>query len=253
MSNSLALVPASSEEAYKLAARAVASKMFASFRSPEEAFVVIMTGAEMGMPPMQSLRSFHVINGRAVPSADMLAALVRKSGLCKSWRFIERTDASCTLETLRAGEDKPERVTWTIDRATRAGVTSKQTWKQYPAQMLAARCIAELARQVYPDVCAGMYLRDEIEDQQPQHVDVRVMSPDEYDPEREAIQAEAEAPSQEPTLAQRLRDATTREEVAALRSEIVALPSGSSERRAMTALYSERLKKFDAPKEPVNG
>lgn len=252
MSNSLALVPRDTNEAFQLATRAIASGLFAQLRKPEEALVILMMGAEIGLGPMQALRSIYVVSGKTVLSADLLVALVRRSGECASWRVVESTDTRCEIRTTRKGETQEETCVWTMERAIKAGVTSKPTWKNFPAQMLKARAAAELARQVYPDVgIAGLYTRDEIEE--PQHVDVRVMSPDEYDPEREAIQAEAEAPSQEPTLAQRLRDATTREEVAALRSEIVALPSGSSERRAMTALYSERLKKFDAPKEPVNG
>lgn len=246
MSNTLALVPKDTNEAFQLATRAIASGLFAQLRKPEEALVILMMGAELGLGPMQALRSIYVVSGKTVLSADLLVALVRRSGECASWRVVESTDTRCEIRTTRKGESQEEVCIWTMERAVKAGVTSKPTWKNFPAQMLKARAAAELARQVYPDVgIAGLYTRDEIEE--PQHVDVRVMSPDEYDPEREAIQAEAEA------LAQRLRDATTREEVAALRSEIVALPSGSSERRAMTALYSERLKKFDAPKEPVNG
>lgn len=246
MSNTLALVPKDTNEAFQLATRAIASGLFAQLRKPEEALVILMMGAELGLGPMQALRSIYVVSGKCVLSADLLVALVRRSGECASWRVVESTDTRCEIRTTRKGESQEEVCIWTMERAVKAGVTSKPTWKNFPAQMLKARAAAELARQVYPDVgIAGLYTRDEIEE--PQHVDVRVMSPDEYDPEREAIQAEAEA------LAQRLRDATTREEVAALRSEIVALPSGSSERRAMTALYSERLKKFDAPKEPVNG
>lgn len=252
MSNTLALVPKDTNEAFQLATRAIASGLFAQLRKPEEALVILMMGAEIGLGPMQALRSIYVVSGKTVLSADLLVALVRRSGECASWRVVESTDTRCEIRTTRKGESQEEVCIWTMERAVKAGVTIKPTWKNFPAQMLKARAAAELARQVYPDVgIAGLYTRDEIEE--PQHVDVRVMSPDEYDPEREVIQAEAEAPSQEPTLAQRLRDATTREEVAALRSEIVALPSGSSERRAMTALYSERLKKFDAPKEQADG
>lgn len=255
MSSALALVPRDTNEAFQLATRAIASGLFAQLRKPEEALVILMMGAELGLGPMQALRSIYVVSGKPVLSADLLVALVRRSGECASWRVVESTDQRCEIRTTRKGETQEETCVWTMERAVKAGVTGKPTWKNFPAQMLKARAAAELARQVYPDVgIAGLYTPDEMESpQQPQRVDVRVMSPDEYDPEREAIQAESEAPSQEPTLAQRLRDATTREAVVALRAEVAALPSGSSERKAMAALYSERLKKFDAPKEPVNG
>jgi hypothetical protein len=50
------------------------------------------------------------------------------------------------------------------DRTKAAGLTGKQTWKQYPRQMLRARVISEGIRTVYPGVAVGIYTPEEVND-----------------------------------------------------------------------------------------
>lgn len=245
VSNSLAIIPRDSNDAFSIAQKAVESKLFSNFRSPEEAFIVILTGAEYGVTPMRALRGFHVIGGKACPSADFLASLVLASGKCKEWEFVERTDERVTLQTLRAGSSRPSSSTWTIERAVKAGVTNNPTWKKYPAQMLSARAIAELARQVYPDVCAGMYTPDEMESpsqEAPQRVEVTVVQPDDFDPEREAIESEPALPS----LADRMRACQTLEGLSELGKEAGLLKKGDPKRAEAVALMKARRAQIEA-------
>ncbi len=56
-------------------------------------------------------------------------------------------------------------ITWNMERAKQAGLNlNKQNWKQYPRQMLAARCIAEGVRALYPACLDGLYLVEEVQD-----------------------------------------------------------------------------------------
>jgi len=151
------------DDAERLARIAVASGLTA-LRRPEEAAVILLTGRELGLAPMQSLRGIHVVQGRPVLSADLMVAIVRRSGLCASWRTVESTPETCTIETRREGEPEAARKTWTMADAARAGLTAKGgNWKSYPAQMLRHRCAADLAREVYPDVVLGLYDPDEMQ------------------------------------------------------------------------------------------
>ena len=134
-----------------------------SVRKPEEAAVILLTGRELGLAPMQSLRGIYVVNGKPVLSADLLVAVVRRSGLCESWHVDESTAERCTITTKRVGEPKPTTKTWTMADAKRAGVTNKPIWQQYPAQMLRHRCAADLARECYSDVALGLYDPEEVE------------------------------------------------------------------------------------------
>lgn len=132
-------------------------------KRPEEAAVILLTGRELGLSPMQSLRGIYVVNGTPVLSADLLVAVVRRSGLCGSWRVTESTPERCTITTTRVGETEPSTRTWTMADAKRANVTGKQIWAQYPAQMLRHRVAADLAREVYPDVVLGLYTPEEMD------------------------------------------------------------------------------------------
>lgn len=245
MSNGLAIVPRDTNEAFGLAERAVKSGLFSALKKPEEALVILLMGSELGLGPMQSLRSIYVVNGKPVLSADLLVALVRRSGECASWRVVESTDTRCEIHTTRKGESQPEVCVWTIERAKKAGITGKATWNSYPAQMLKARCAAELARQVYPDVgIAGVYTPDEMEQptqEAPQRVEVFVQ-PDDYDPEREAIASEPALPS----LAARLRACQTLEGLSELGKEAGLLKKGSPERAEAVALMKSRRAQIEA-------
>lgn len=138
----------------------------------EEAAVILLLGQELGLPPLQALRGVHVVSGRPVLSADLLVAIARRSGLCESWVVVESTDERCTIETRRKGEATPRRRTWAAADAKRAGIAGRGTWAAYPAQMLRHRCAADLAREVYPDVCLGLYTADELGGEEPAQVSV---------------------------------------------------------------------------------
>lgn len=117
--------------------------------------MTILAGQEMGLTPMAALRNFHVIEGKPVMSADGMVALALGSGLARYFKPVEESAESVTYETLRVGNDKPQRCTWTKQMAKDAGLNTKDNWRLFPRQMLAARAKSELARNVYPDVLAG--------------------------------------------------------------------------------------------------
>jgi len=128
---------------------------------PADLAVIMITGHELGLSPMQALRGLHVVEGRPILSADLIVGLVKKHPACKYFRLVESTDEKATYETLREGEPEPTRITWTIQQAAKAGLTGRSNWKAHPAAMLRARASAALARAVYPDVAMGIYDPDE--------------------------------------------------------------------------------------------
>ena len=180
--HSTAITPRSVDDVARLAKMAHESGL-AKVTSPAAAGVIILTGAELGLSPMQSLRGIYVIDGKPVLSADLMVAIVRRSEVCAWWRTVESTPDVCTIATQRVGESAPSEKTWRRADAERAGVTGKQPWRQYPAQMLRHRCAADLAREVYPDVMLGLYTPDEMEpaseivEPPPQRADVRPVDP----------------------------------------------------------------------------
>ena len=166
-----ALEPNDIGSAYDLAKILAAGRLLPrSLQNPEAAFTVIMAGRELGLTAMQSLRSIYFFDGKLTMSADLMVSLVKRSPVCKSLELIEHTDERVTYETHRVGEEKPTRMSWTIEDAKRAGLMGKDNWKKHPRQMLRARCAAEICRAVYPDVMLGVYDTDELASTDPQRI-----------------------------------------------------------------------------------
>lgn len=156
--------PQDVDSAVQIAKMLVASRLLPKgIDTPEAAFAIIVTGRELGLTVMQSLRSIHVINGKPTLSADLILALVKGSSWCQYFRLVESTDSIATYETQRVEEPSPTSMSFTIEMARRAGVLNNPTWTKYPEAMLRARCIAALARAVYPDVVLGVYETGELE------------------------------------------------------------------------------------------
>lgn len=156
------LDPRSMTEAKTLSKVMFDSGLFSAYGTPQAVMSTILAGRELGLTAMASLRAIHVVEGRPTLSADLMRALVMRSGKATFFRCTERTATRATFSTQR-GDDPPMDLTFTIEEAQAAGlVKAKSGWEKSPADMLVARASAKLARLVYPDVVHGLYLADEI-------------------------------------------------------------------------------------------
>lgn len=162
---SQALVPRTLDEVRGLSAQFAKSALLPPDLRGKEAdvFVTILAGQELGVPPMAALRGIHVVKGRPILSADMMVGVVLGRGVAAYFRCVDESQTSVTYETLRVGSPEPQRCTWTLEDAKRAGLDG-DNWRKYPRAMLKARCKAMLARDVYPDVLAGCYEESEREE-----------------------------------------------------------------------------------------
>ena len=138
---------------------------------PAAALAVIVQGREFGLTAMQSLRSIHVIDGKPTFSADMMVALVHRSGLAEFFRCVETTGEIATFETRRKGEPSATRLSFTVEDAKAAGLLGRGPWSKHRAEMLRARAKSNLARLVYPDVLAGVYSPGELGGDEPFEAD----------------------------------------------------------------------------------
>lgn len=128
---------------------------------PEAVFAAILYGEELGIGPMQSLNSIHVIEGKPGMSPELMRGLVARAG-----HRIDVKEASAERVTLwgkRADNDSEATVTWTMDDAKLAGLAGRGAWKTYPRAMLLARATSELCRMIFADVVAGLsYTQEEL-------------------------------------------------------------------------------------------
>lgn len=126
---------------------------------PESVLACILTGDELGLGPMQSLRMVNVIDGRPAASAELMRALVNRAG--HRIDVVESRQDRVTLAGLRRDTGANARVTWTIHDAERAKLTGNPAWMKYPRSMLLARATSELCRALFADVIGGLYTPEE--------------------------------------------------------------------------------------------
>jgi hypothetical protein len=127
----------------------------------EAVLACVLYGAELGLGPMQSLNSIHVIEGRTAMSPELMRAMVARHG--HRIDVIENSNDVCEVKGTRADTGSTATVRWTIDDAKMAGLAGKNNWKTYPRAMLLARATSELCRIVFPDVIAGLsYTPEEV-------------------------------------------------------------------------------------------
>jgi hypothetical protein len=165
-SSGFALQPQSFDEAMRIATMISNSQLAPKdFRGkPEDTMVAMMMGQELGLNPMQAIQNIAVINGRPALWGDALLALVQNH---PSFVSIEETldestmTATCTVK--RKG-GKPHTATFSKADAETAGLWGRNTWKQYPARMLAMRARGFALRNQFADALCGLITREEAED-----------------------------------------------------------------------------------------
>jgi len=162
------LEPRSMHDVITLAKYVHDSRLFAAaYGTPQAVLSTVLAGRELGLQAMASLRAVHIIEGKPTLSADLIRALVIRSGAARYFRCTERTATRATFETQR-GDDPPIGLTFTIEEARAAwskddAAWLKSGWGKNPADMLVARAGAKLARLVFPDVVHGLFDPSEIE------------------------------------------------------------------------------------------
>ena len=152
-------------EAYRIAESLVKTSFVpASMKDkPGEATAAILTGQEIGLRPMAALRSIDLIQGVPAMRANAIRGLVQARGH-EVW-VEETSDTRAVVAGQRHGTEREQKSVWTIERATRLGLTSKQNWKTQPGAMLVARATAEVCRLIASDVLLGMpYAVEELDE-----------------------------------------------------------------------------------------
>jgi len=129
------------------------SGMFRDTKSAAQAITKVMAGQELGVPPMQSMRGIHVVDGNPQLSAGLIAALVKRSRKY-DYRVKEQNDMVVVLEWFQDGEPVGES-SFTHGEAETANLTSRTNWKTYTEDMLFARALTRGARRYCPDVFGG--------------------------------------------------------------------------------------------------
>ncbi|OYT72741.1 MAG: hypothetical protein CFK49_10770 [Armatimonadetes bacterium JP3_11] len=128
--------------------------------NPYQVMTIIEAGREVGIPPLQALRSISIINGRVVMSVQLQLALARAKGVRVV--ALTETEGACDV-TLKRGEETVS-TRYTLEDARKAGlIRNGSSWEKYPRQMLRWRAIGDGLRIIAPDATAGFLSPEEAE------------------------------------------------------------------------------------------
>jgi predicted RNA-binding Zn-ribbon protein involved in translation (DUF1610 family) len=165
MSNELAKVEERNDWAIMREQAAVALKsgfLPVTIKTPEQALTIMLTGRELGVPPMIALRGINVIQQTPAIKPELMLALCVQRIQGFKYGFGKCDNTTATFWAQRP--EMPEAYTsvFTMEDAAAAGLAQKDNWKKWPGNMLRWRAVGNALHVVAPDVLVGVYTPDEL-------------------------------------------------------------------------------------------
>lgn len=141
-------------------------------QKPANVLYAMEYGRTLGITPIAAITGIHVIEGKPSASAALISGLVRQAG---HKLRVTGNGLSATAQIIRS--DDPGfiyEVTWELKQnasgnpnAQDAKLLNKDVWQKYPAAMLKARAISQVARDACEEVLFGLHYT-------PEELDARV-------------------------------------------------------------------------------
>src|SRR5512137_782364 len=164
MSSEIVRVP-SVEEAKSLAKTFAMSALVPDALRGKEADVlfIVLTGAEMGLGPMTSMRTFEVIKGKVGMKPEAMIAHVRSHPSVEYIRCIESTAQRATWVSKLRTDAVENKTSFTMQDAVAAKLAGQEMYQKWPARMLQWRCASAHCKTHHSDIILGLYSTEEIE------------------------------------------------------------------------------------------
>ena len=123
------------------------SGLFSDIKSVHQAVVKIIAGQEMGISPMAAMNGIHIIQGKPVVGAGLMAARVKSFGKY-NYKVVTHDDKQCIIEFFE-GKESLGTSTFTIEDARKAGTKNLD---KFPRNMLFARAMSNGVKWFTPDI-----------------------------------------------------------------------------------------------------
>lgn len=147
------------------------SGLFQDIKSVHQAVVKILAGQEMGISPMASMNGIHIIAGKPVVGAGLMAARVKSFGKY-DYKVKQHDDKSCSIEFFQ-GKESLGVSTFTIEDAKKAGTKNLD---KFPRNMLFARAMSNGVKWYTPDIYEQpVYVPEEMIDIKPDITDKQLL------------------------------------------------------------------------------
>jgi len=132
------------------------SGFFKDVGDARQAIVKVLAGAEVGLGPVASMTAINIIDSKPSFSSNLIASKI-KSHPRYNYRINLSTNKACKIEffELDLSSEKFESIgtfEFNEEMARRAGLLSKNNWKNYPEAMYFSRTISQGARLYCPDI-----------------------------------------------------------------------------------------------------
>jgi hypothetical protein len=129
-------------------------------KTPEAALFVILAGRDLGLSPVQSLRSIRPIQGKIECSADLQLGLFHRDGGKSAFKRLDNKIAILELHAPWLAE--PHLVKFGEEEAKRAGLMSNSNYAKYPQAMFRSRAITQGLKDIGYMMGTGLYAPGEI-------------------------------------------------------------------------------------------
>lgn len=143
-------VPSTTMEVFELGKVLSESGYFKDAADPAKAIAKILAGRELGFGPIAALSNIHIVNGKPVIGATLMAAAIRRSRRY-DYRVLKLDDTVCQIRFFDGGKHAGDS-SYSIDDARRAELLGKDNWKKTPRNMLFARALSNGAKWYCPEV-----------------------------------------------------------------------------------------------------
>lgn len=151
----------------------VKSGMFPDVKTQAQAYVKVLAGQELGLKPIESMQMLYIVGNRIGAYATLIASKIKQSK--KYDYFVEvHTKTECAISFFSILDDtkiEVGKVKLTLEDAkkitdfkTGKPITDKDNWRNYPENMLFARCISNGMRFFCPDVMSGSGVMHSVEE-----------------------------------------------------------------------------------------
>jgi hypothetical protein len=136
----------------------------------DDVFAALLFARELRMDFISALRDIYVIEGRTALAAHRQLAFLRRGGV--QILESEATAERAYIKARRSDTGEIMAVEFTMEEASKirrkgAALVDGDNWRNYPADMLWARCVGRLTRRLGSDLIAGglpAYVADEVAD-----------------------------------------------------------------------------------------
>lgn len=125
-------------------------------------FAVVSAASTLGLDPFTALDGgLYYVKGKVEMSARTMNSLIRsqKHSITKDKKS---DDTICILHGKRADTGDTWTESFSMVEAAKAGLDKNPVWKNFTRDMLFARALSRLARQLFPDIIGNVYVEGEI-------------------------------------------------------------------------------------------